>query len=80
MLDTAEERLEKLITNRFDEDGDSRELTFRAKISTVNAIMQVVDAVYGAEAHGRRGRRMILLVTLDVRNALNPIRWKNILC
>ena len=85
MLDTAGKVLEKLIRSRLAEairaagDLSPRQFGFRAGRSTIDAVMQVVDAVRRAEAHSRRTRRVVLLVTLDVRNAFNSVRWKDIL-
>lgn len=34
----------------------------------MNAVVEVVDAVYEAEIHSRGSHRIVLLVTLDVKN------------
>ena len=85
MLDTAGKVLEKLIRGRLAEairaagDLSARQFGFRTGKSTVDAVMEVVDAFNRAGAHSRRSRRIVLLITLDVRNAFNSVRWTDML-
>lgn len=41
--------------------------------------MEVVEAVRRAENRNRHSRRIVLLVTLDVRNAFNSANWNDVL-
>ncbi|GJQ83619.1 hypothetical protein Trydic_g19943, partial [Trypoxylus dichotomus] len=85
MLDTAGKVLERLIRTRLqavmeDAGGLSpRQYGFRRGRSTADALREVCDAVTRAENHNHYSRRIVLLVTLDVRNAFNSARWVDIL-
>ncbi|GJQ70297.1 hypothetical protein Trydic_g22735 [Trypoxylus dichotomus] len=85
MLDTAGKVLERLIRTRLqavmeDAGGLSpRQYGFRRGRSTADALREVCEAVTRAEDHNHYSRRIVLLVTLDVRNALNSARWVDIL-
>ena len=85
MLDTAGKVLEKLIKGRLTDavrvagDLSPRQYGFRSGRSTIDAVSEVMAAVHRAEAYGRTRRRVVLLVTLDVRNAFNSARWTDIL-
>lgn len=83
MLDTAGKLLEKLIKARLlsaiEAAGDlsPRKYGFRAGRSTIDAIRKISEAVERAENHNQHSRRVVLLVTLDVKNAFNSARWRN---
>lgn len=85
MLDTTGKVLEKLLKFRLSAEirraGDlsPKQYGFRSGMSTRNAILEVVEAVKRAESYNRFSRRVVLLVTLDVKNAFNSARWTNIL-
>lgn len=85
MLDTAGKLLEKLLKTRLlsaiRDAGDlsPNQYGFRAGRSTINAISEVVEAVRRAEAHNHHSRRLVLLVTLDVRNAFNTAKWSDMM-
>lgn len=85
MLDTAGKLLERLIKHRLKEavhaagDLSPRQYGFRSGRSTVDAVLEVADAVRRAESHNHFSRRVVLLVTLDVRNAFNSARWEDML-
>lgn len=78
--------LEKLIKSKFAKmmqdvrDSSLSKFGFKAGKSTVNAVMQIVNAVHQAKTHSHRSGRMVLFVKLDVRNAFNSVRWNDILC
>ncbi|GJQ70535.1 hypothetical protein Trydic_g22938 [Trypoxylus dichotomus] len=85
MLDTAGKVLERFIRTRLqavmeDAGGLSpRQYGFRRGRSTADALREVCEAVSRAEDHNHYSRRIVLLVTLDVRNAFNSARWVDIL-
>lgn len=85
MLDTTGKVLEKLLRARLtgaivSAGGLSpHQHGFRSGHSTIDAIQEVVEAVRRAEDHNRWSRRVVLLVTLDVRNAFNSARWSDML-
>ncbi|CAK9801085.1 Probable RNA-directed DNA polymerase from transposon BS [Anthophora plagiata] len=61
------------------EDLSPRQYGFRAGRSTVNAVQEVIEAVCKAEDHNYHLRRVVLLVTLDVKNAFNSAKWCDML-
>lgn len=81
MLDTAGKVLEKMLRSRLQsaiENGGGlspRQYGFRSGRSTMDAIREVTDAVKRAESFNHHSRRVVLFVTLDVRNAFNSLRW-----
>ena len=85
MLDTAGKLFEKLIKSRLHAAVEragglsQRQYGFRPGKSTVDAIQEVVEAVRVAENRNHYSRRMVFLVTLDVRNAFNSARWTDML-
>lgn len=85
MLDTAGKVLEKLIRARLhtaieDAGGLSpHQYGFRRGRSTADALREVTEAVSRAEDCNHHSRCVVLLVTLDVRNAFNSARWTDIL-
>ena len=48
---------------------------FRPGSSTVGAIEDVVKSVENERCASNSSRRLVLLATLDVRNAFNSVRW-----
>ena len=85
MLGTAGKLFKKLIKSRLHAAVEragglsQRQYGFRPGKSTVNAIQEVVEAVRVAENRNHYSRRMVFLVTLDVRNAFNSARWTDML-
>lgn len=85
MLDTAGKVFEKLIRARLTAaikvagDLSPRQYGFRVGLSTIDAIQEVTEAVKRAESHNHFSRRIVLLVTLDVKNAFNSARWCDML-
>lgn len=85
MLDTAGKVLEKMLRSRLTEaivsagDLSPQQHGFRPGHSTIDAIQEVVEAVRRAEDHSHWSRRVVLLVTLDVKNAFNSARWIDML-
>lgn len=85
MLDTAGKLLEKLIKPRLDEAINAsgglsnRQHGFRRNRSTIGALKDVIDVVEAAQRETHYSRPVVLLATLDVKNAFNSLRWKNVL-
>jgi len=85
MLDTAGKVLEKMLRTRLAQaivsagDLSPQQHGFRSGHSTIDAIQEVVEAVRRAKDYSHWTRRVVLLVTLDVRNAFNSARWVDML-
>ncbi|XP_054280004.1 uncharacterized protein LOC128998059 [Macrosteles quadrilineatus] len=82
MLDVAGKLFEKLIRCRLMSaagDLSPRQYGFRKGRSTIDAISEVHRAVERAESYNHYSRRIVLLVTLDVKNAFNSARWVDML-
>ena len=84
MLDTTGKLIEKLIRTRLHSAVEAagglspRQYGFRKGCSTADAISEIVKTVERAESYNHYSRRVVLLVTLDVRNAFNTVRWSDI--
>lgn len=84
MLDTTGKLLERLIKPRLmgaiDTRGglSERQHGFRPGRSTLGALRDVVHAFEAAQRINHFSRPLILLATLDVKNAFNSLRWKNV--
>lgn len=85
MLDTAGKMMESLLkirlTSAIESEGglSPRQHGFRKGHSTIGAIGEVVEAVHKAEEACHQARPIVLLVTLDVKNAFNSARWDDML-
>lgn len=85
MLNTGGKLLEKMLKPRIcaaieDAGGLSeRQHGFRPGRSTLGAIQDVIDSVQAAQRGNHYSRRLVLLATLDVRNAFNSVRWRDII-
>ncbi|KAK9729472.1 Reverse transcriptase (RNA-dependent DNA polymerase) [Popillia japonica] len=83
MLDTAGKILEKLLKARLrtavETAGDlsPRQYRFRKGRSIIDALQEICAAVSRAESYNHFSRRIVLLVTLDVKNAFNSAKWKD---
>ena len=81
MLDTTGKLLEKLVRPRLQAakraagDLSERQYGFRTGKSTIDAIQEVVKATKSTERGNHFSRRVCLLVTLDVKNTFNSVRW-----
>ena len=81
MLDTADKLLERLLKPRISKSAEEagglskRQHGFRAKMSTIGAIQDVIDGVKSAQRENQHFKRIALLATLDIRNAFNSARW-----
>lgn len=84
MLDTAGKLLERLIKprllNAINEKGglSDKQHGFRPGRSTVGALRDVIHAFEAAQQKNHFSRPLILLATLDVRNAFNSLRWTDV--
>ncbi|GJQ78474.1 hypothetical protein Trydic_g11591 [Trypoxylus dichotomus] len=85
MLDTAGKLFEKLLKARLSarvEDAGglpSRQDEFRRNHSTISAIREVLETYERAQRVNPYSRGIVMLLTLDVRNAFNTVRWVVIL-
>jgi len=82
LLDTPGKVLERLLLQRLDEHLDSRYLGrapnqfgFRRGISTESAVEVVTKLAKHAAEGNHRQVELCVLVTLDVKNAFNSLRW-----
>ncbi|XP_046837589.1 uncharacterized protein LOC124432621 [Vespa crabro] len=81
MLGTAGKLLEKLLrpglhaAERAVEDLAACQYVFRSGLSTIYAIQEIVTAAKMTERGNHHSRTLCLLATLDVRNAINSVRW-----
>lgn len=85
MLDTAGKVLEKMIRGRLRAavaaagDLADNQHGFREGRSTIGAIAEALEPTERAWQGNHRTRSACVLVTLDVRNAFNSVRWLDIL-
>lgn len=85
MLNTAGKLLERLLKSRLAEAIQTggglseRQHGFRPGRSTIGAIKDVVDVVEMTRNQNHFTRPLVLLATLDVKNAFNSLRWSDIL-
>ena len=57
---------------------NDRQYGFRQRRSTIGAIRKVVDSFDRAQTKPHKDRPIVLMATLDVRNAFNSVRWVDI--
>lgn len=57
---------------------NDRQYGFRKGRSTIGAIQKVVDSFDAAQTRPHKDRPVVLLATLDVRNAFNSARWADV--
>lgn len=85
MLDTAGKLLELLLKPRIHAALENagglsrRQYGFRPGKSTINAIEDVIDGVREAQSGNHFSRRIVLLATLDVKNAFNSATWSDMI-
>lgn len=85
LLDTAGKLYESLIKPRLNEEIaargglSERQHGFRPKRSTISAINDVVRAAEATQTGPHSTRPVVLLATLDVKNAFNSLKWPDIL-
>lgn len=85
MLDTTGKLMEKLLKPRLiaalNAAGglSERQYGFRQGKSTIGAIQDVLTTFKDAQSGNNFSRKIILLVTLDVKNAFNSLRWEDAL-
>lgn len=85
LLDTAGKLLEGLLKPRLEEAVraggglSERQHGFRSGRSTIGALKDVVDVVEVVRRQNHFTRPLILLATLDVKNAFNSLRWPDVL-
>lgn len=85
MLDTAGKLLERLMKPRIETAINTagglsqRQHGFRPGKSTAGALKDVVNAFTSAQEKSPHTRPVVLLATLDVKNAFNSLRWIDVL-
>lgn len=85
MLDTAGKLLERMLKPRLsaavERAGDlsERQHGFRKGHSTIGAVEEVVRAAQVTHQGNHYSRKVVVLATLDVRNAFNSARWCDML-
>ncbi|XP_043272051.1 uncharacterized protein [Venturia canescens] len=85
LLDTTGKLYEQLLrprlTDAMQAGGGLSDLQFgfRRGRSTIGAIQKVVDSFLELDRHCHAARPIVLLATLDIRNAFNSARWVDIL-
>lgn len=85
MLNTAGKLLEGLLKPRIQEainiNGglSDRQHGFRPGKSTIGALKDVINVVLEARKQNHHSRPIVLLATLDVKNAFNSLRWSDVL-
>lgn len=85
MLDIAGKLLEKLLKPRIaaaiEEAGglSDKQYGFRKNRSTIGAVEQVIKAAKVTHRGNHYSRPVVLLATIDVKNAFNSARWDNML-
>lgn len=85
MLDTAGKLLERLMKPRIETAINAagglsqRQHGFRPGKSTAGALKDVVNAFTSAQEKSPYTRPVVLLATLDVKNAFNSLRWTDVL-
>ena len=81
MLNTTGKLLQKLLKPRLEtaikESGDlsPRQYGSRKGRSIVQAVHEIVETVHSVQSGSRQSRPIVLLATLDVKNAFNSARW-----
>ena len=60
---------------RFAGDLSHMQYDYRIGLFTISAVQEVVSAAISSEQGNHYSRPVCLLTTLDVRNALNSVRW-----
>lgn len=85
ILDVAGKLMEKLMKTRLhgaiQSNGglSNMQYGFRPGRSTLDAILNVTRTVKTAESRSHYSRKIVLLVTLDVKNAFNSANWRGII-
>lgn len=85
MLDTAGKLLERLLKPRLATEISNggglsqRQHGFRPGRSTLGAIEEVLESFEAAQRRNHYSRQVVLLATLDVRNAFNSASWKDMI-
>ena len=85
MLDSAGKLLERLLKPRLSAAVEAagglseRQHGFRVGRSTIGAINDVVARVKATQRGNHYSRKIVLLATLDIRNAFNSLRWADVL-
>jgi hypothetical protein len=84
MLDAIAKVLERMMLGRLNDHLDAtgqraeRQFGFRCGRSTEDAIESVLQAARGAARGAVQHRNLLLLVSLDMKNAFNTVPWLRI--
>ncbi|XP_017774556.1 PREDICTED: uncharacterized protein LOC108561222, partial [Nicrophorus vespilloides] len=85
LIDTMGKLLEQPITKQLKEEIDrfgglsERQYGFRQSRSTIDAIQTVINIAKEVRAGNRGNRKLCALLTLNIKNAFNAVKWKTIL-
>ena len=85
MLDTSGKLLERLLKPRLtaavENSGglSARQYGFRPGRSTIDALREVTEAAIVTQRGYYSSRPVLLLATLDIKNAFNSLRWSDVL-
>lgn len=85
MINSSGKLLEALIKPRLTTavrnagDLSEKQYGFRKGRSTINAIQEIVTVVEKAQEGNHFSRKIVLLMTLDVKNAFNSVRWTDMM-
>lgn len=81
MLDSSGKLLEKLLKPRITEAtkkaGDLSEMQFgfRKGRSSIDAVQEVIKIFEAAQEKNHYSRKIVVLITFDIKNAFNSMRW-----
>lgn len=82
LLDTLGKILERLLVQRLEEHLEAEgglshyQYGFRKGRSTVDAITRVIDTAKSVKQGKRQQKNFCALITLDIQNAFNTVRWE----
>lgn len=83
LLDTMGKLLEGLLLTRLESHVSAglsgNQYGFRKGLSTTDAILEVVNLAKSAKTGTGKNKGYCALVTIDIRNAFNSVRWKDVI-
>lgn len=85
LLDDLGKLFERLLVRRLQQELEANgglaenQFGFRKGLSTTNALERIIEKITQARMGTWRTRKLVAVVTVDVRNAFNSVSWRNIL-